>query len=70
MDDGEVTRSSLMGALSELDSALVELAGLRIRNQFLSGVVESLEKTLANQRSTIARLEGERDLWRSRGEYK
>ena len=38
--------------------------------QFLVGVIKSLEITVAEQRATIARLEGERDTWRAKGEYK
>ena len=54
--DSKETQVSLLVALKALDEALEE--------------VEGLKKLLAHQRSTIARLEGERDLWRTRGEYK
>lgn len=68
--DGEAIQVSLVAALAALDEALEEVEGLKARNQFLTGAVKFLEEVLARQRSTIARLEGERDTWRAKGEYK
>lgn len=69
-DPGKMVNATLPVILSKVDKAITEVEELGLRNQFLNKVIESLEITLAHQRNTIARLEGERDLWRSRGEYK